>query len=128
LLCVCMSIHYDYNWVRLRWVMKTWEVSVNGRNMLHICVSMIEIRGYYFRFSSVFIKKKKVTKPVFFLKKQNRTRTGSNRPVSVHYFGTKTGSNRFGWFFRFGSVFFRFGFFSVMLIKPKPNRSVFPKF
>jgi hypothetical protein len=82
--------------------MKTWEVSVNGRNMLHICVSIIEIRGYYFRFSSVFIKKKKVTKPVFFKKKQNRTRTGSNRPVSVHYFGTKTGSNRFG------SVFFCF--------------------
>jgi len=34
------------------------EVSINGRNMLHICVSMIEIMGYYFRFSSIFIKKK----------------------------------------------------------------------
>ena len=51
--------------------MKTWEVSINGRNMLHICVSMIEIMGYYFRFSSIFIKKKKVTKPVFF--KKNKT-------------------------------------------------------
>ena len=87
--------------------MKTWEVSINGRNMLHICVSMIEIMGYYFRFSSIFIKKKS-NKTGFFKKKQNRTGTGSNRPVSVHYFGTKTGSNRFGWFFRFGSVFFFF--------------------
>jgi len=83
-------------------------------------------RGDHFRFSSVFIKKDNKTE---ILKK--------NRPVgSVHFFRTKTGSNRFGsvflvWlgFFRFGSVFsvwlgflpvwlgfFRFGFGSVFSV------------
>jgi len=67
---------------------------------------------------------------LFFKKNQNRTETCSNRPVSVRFFRTKTGSNRFGsvfsglaWFFSdfyfsFGSV--RFGF---LLIKSKPNRT-----
>jgi len=71
--------------------------------------------GDYFRFGLVFIKK--VTKPNFFKKK---TETGSNRPVSVWFFGKKTDSNRFG------SVFFRFVFFGFRLIKP--NRLVFSKF
>jgi len=60
--------------------------------------------------------KKKITKSIFFLKNRNRTETGSNRPVSVRFFRTKTGSNRFGsvfsvWldFGRFGLVFFGLG-------------------
>ena len=103
------------------------------------------------RFGSVFIKKSNQT-DFFFLKKKNRTETGSNRPVSVRFgsvFREKTGSNRFGsvfpvwlgfgsvfrfdsvfsvWlgFFRFGSA--RFGFSGSRLKKPKPNRSVFSKF
>jgi hypothetical protein len=36
--------------------------------------------------------KKKITKPNFLNKK---TETGSNRPVSVWFFWTKTGSNQF---------------------------------
>ena len=78
---------------------------------------------------------KKITKPNIFFKK---TEIGSNRPVSVRFFRTKTGSNRFGSFFQFGTVlahfflvwlgffsgFFRFGFgfFDFRLVKPKPNR------
>ena len=70
--------------------------------------------GDYFRFGLVFIKK--VIKPNFFKKKP--------KPVQTDRFGlvfwTKTDSNRFG------SVFFRFGFFGFRLIKP--NRLVFLKF
>jgi len=75
-------------------------------------------------FGSVRFLSKKVIKPklLFFWKKnQNRTETGSNRPVSVRFgfFRAKTGSNRFGSVFSgSGSVFFglaRFfsGFLSV---------------
>ena len=39
-------------------------------------------RGYYFWFGLIFIKK--ITK-LNFLKNQNRTETGSNRPVSVRF-------------------------------------------
>ena len=94
---------------------------------------MSYIKGDYFLFGLVFIKKK-ITKPNFFFKK---TETGSNRPVSVRFFRTKTGSTglaqffclaRFfpvwlgffplgsilAWFFfRFGSVFFPVFFDSV---------------
>ena len=74
------------------------------------------------RFGSVRFLSKKVTKPNFFFKKnQNRTETGSNRPVSVRFGSVFQRKNRFKpvWlgffglarFFRFGSVFFRF--FSV---------------
>jgi hypothetical protein len=56
-----------------------------------------------------FLSKKKITKLKF---KKKKTETGSNRPVSVRFFRTKTGSNWFDlvlsvWlgFFRFGSIF-----------------------
>ena len=72
---------------------------------------MLQNRGNYFRFNSIFIKKKKI-KLRFFLKK---TETGSNRPVLVRFgsvFKIKTGSNRFGSvlvrFFQFDLVFSRF--------------------
>ena len=53
---------------------------------------------------------KKVTKPNFFKK----TKTGSNRLVSVRFFWTKTGSTRFGLVFSVWLVFFfQFGFGSV---------------
>ena len=106
-------------------------------------VQMHKFRGDHFLFSSVFIKKK--IKPIFLLKK---TETGSNRQVSVRFFRTKTGSNRFGsvlaqffpvwlgffalvrffasltrFFFQFFSVWVRFYFFGFSLIKPKPNRT-----
>jgi hypothetical protein len=81
---------------------------------------MVNIKGGYFRFGSVLIKK--VIKLNFFKKK--KTETGSNWPVSVWFFRTKTGSNRFGSvFFGLGSA--RFGFFRFRLIKPEPNRSIF---
>jgi len=70
--------------------------------------------GDYFWFGLVFIKK--VIKPNFFLKKPKPVQTDRFGLV----FGTKTDSNRFG------SVFFRFGFFGFRLIKP--NRLVFLKF
>jgi len=54
-------------------------------------------------FGSVRFLSKKATKPNF-LKKP---KTGSNRPVSVWFFRTKTSSNRFGSvFFGLGSVRF----------------------
>jgi hypothetical protein len=65
------------------------------------------IRGDYFRFGSVFIYIKKVTK----LKFKKKTETGSNRPVSVRFgfLGQKPVQTSLTWFFWFGSVFFRFG-------------------
>ena len=39
--------------------------------------------GDYFLFGSVFIKE--ITKLIFLKKNQNRTETGSNRPVSVRF-------------------------------------------
>jgi len=45
--------------------------------------------GDHFQFGSVFIKKSNQTD--FFL---NKTKTGSNRPVLVRFFRTKTSSNR----------------------------------
>jgi len=82
-------------------------------------------------FSLIWFLLKKIIKLNFFKKNRNQTEIGSNRPVSVRFFRTKTGSNRFGsvsarffagltWFF---SVWVRFGFFSFRLIKPKPNRT-----
>jgi len=79
----------------------------------------IKTRGDHFRFGSVFIKK--VTKPKnFFLKKkQNRTETGSNRPVSVRFgsdfLGQKPVQTGLARFFRFWLGFFRFwlGFFGL---------------
>jgi len=88
-----------------------------------------EIRGGHFQFGLVFINKKKNQIEIFFKK----TETGSNRPVSVRFFRTKTGLARFFWFgsvffrFFFGSGSIRFGFFSFRLVKPKPNRSIFFK-
>ena len=80
----------------------------------------------YFLFGLVFIKKNNQIK-IFFFKK---TKTGSNRPVSVRFFGQKPVQTGLAWFFQFCSVFFRFfsvwirfGFFSFRLIKPKPNRT-----
>jgi len=92
------------------------------------CSSLTSIRGDYFRFGSVFIKKSNQTKIFFFWKKnRNRTETGSNWPVSVRFgsvfLGQKpvqTGLARFSrfWlgFFRFWLCFFWFGLvFSVWL-------------
>ena len=78
-------------------------------------------------FSSVRFLSKTITKPKF----KKKTKTGSNRPVSVRFgfLGQKPVLLGFSvWlvFFRFGSVFLvwiRFGFFSFRLIKPKQNRT-----
>jgi hypothetical protein len=80
----------------------------------------------YFRFDLIFIKK------------NNQTEIGSNRPVLVWFFREKTGFKLF-WLGFFGLTlfwlgFFRFfclgsvWFFSFRLIKPKPNWSIFSKF
>jgi hypothetical protein len=76
-------------------------------------------------YSVQFLYKKKVIKLNFLKKNLNRTKTGSNRPVSVWFFGQKpvqTDRFRFGFLdknrfkptgfglvFWIGSVFFRFG-------------------
>jgi len=77
---------------------------------------------------SFYLKNNKIE---FFFKK---TETGSNRPVSVWFFRTKTGLARFFpvWL-DFFLVFFLFRFGSIRLFrfqayKTKPNRSVFAKF
>jgi hypothetical protein len=67
----------------------------------------------------------KIIKLIFFLKNRNWTETGSNRPVSVRFFRTKTGSNWFGsiflvWLGFFGLARFFFliwlGFFPVFFV------------
>jgi hypothetical protein len=75
-------------------------------NLLQVPVNLVGV----IIFGSVwFLSKNKNQIKIFFLKK---TETGSNRPVSVRFFRTKTSSNRFGsvfpvWlgFLQFGSVF-----------------------
>jgi len=66
-----------------------------------------------------FYKKKKVTRPNFFLKK---TETGSNRPVSVRFFRTKTGLAPFSLslarFFPVFSVWVRFFRFQAYKTEP----------
>jgi len=105
-----------------------------------ITLFLVFTRGVYFRFGSVFIKKRNQTE--FFFKKKTRTETGSNRPVSVRFgfLEQKPVQTGLAWFFRFGSVlarfgsvffrFFRFGFGSIRfgffvsrLKKLKPNRT-----
>jgi len=83
------------------------------------------IRNDYFLFGLVFIKKK-LTKPKLLFKK---TETGSNQSVSIRFFWTKTGSNRFDsvfpvlldflvWLVFLGLTrFFRFGFGSVRFFR-----------
>jgi hypothetical protein len=78
---------------RLGWLMVIPGYSVIVGRLL-IC------RGVYFRFGSVFIKKRNQTE---FLKK--KTETGSNRPVSVRFFRAKPVQTSLARFFRFGSVF-----------------------
>jgi hypothetical protein len=77
------------------------------------------------RLDLVWFLLKKIIKLNYFFKK---IKIGLNRPVSILFFRTKTGSNWFGSvFFLFGSGFFqvffglssvRFGFFGFRLIKP----------
>jgi hypothetical protein len=77
-------------------------------------------------FYLVFKKKNNLIK--FKKRNRNRTEIGSNRPVSVRFgfLGQKSVQTSLAWFFRFGSVFFWFGFGLVFLVlgyktKTKPN-------
>jgi hypothetical protein len=85
-------------------------------------------------YSIQFLYKKKVIKLNFLKKNLNRTKTGSNRPVSVWFFGQKPvqpvlldffGLARFfsdlARFWLIFSVWVRFGSFGFKLIKSKPN-------
>ena len=82
------------------------QISLEAKARISIVIS----RGVHFRFGSVFIKKSNQTELFFFKKTRNQIETGSNRPVSVWFFKTKTGSNWFGSVLaRFGSVFFGSG-------------------
>jgi len=128
-----------------------WETNPKLMSILNFTIILFSgplkvtlVRDDYFLFGSVFIKKNNQTE-IFFKKNWNQTETGSNRPVSVRFsflgkkpvqtgFGSIfSGLARFARFFRFGSVwlvffyFFsvsvRFGFFSFLLIKLKPNRT-----
>jgi len=80
-------------------------------------------------FSSVRFLSKKVTKPKFiFLKK--KPKPGQTDRIRFGFLGQKPVQTGLARFFRFGSVFsgflsvsVRFGFFSFLLIKPKPNRT-----
>jgi hypothetical protein len=92
--------------------------------------AMLFIRGDYFRFGSVFIKK--VTKSKFFLKKKPKPNRNQVKPTgfgSVRFFREKTGSNRFGsvFFSGFLSVSVRFFWFFVYKTETEPNRLVFSK-
>ena len=97
------------------------------------------IRGDYFRFGSVFIKKSNQTE-IFFKKKPNRNRV---KPTGLGFLGQKpvqTGLARFflvlARFFRFwlGLVRFFFVFFGSVRFfwffayETEPNRLVFLKF
>jgi len=98
-------------------------------------------------FGSVRFLSKKVTKLKFF--KKTKPKPGQMDRFQFDFLGKKTSSNRFGSVFpvlarfsrflarffsvlaRFFFLFFvsvRFGFFSFLLIKPKPNRPGFSKF
>jgi len=81
------------------------------------------ILGVIIFYSVRFLSKKSNQTEIFFYKK---TETGRFRFGSVRFFRKKTDSNQFDLVFFPG--FFRFGFFSFTLIKPKPNWSVFSKF
>jgi len=86
-------------------------------------LQFIQVKLGVIIFGSVRFLSKKVTKLKYFFfekKNQNRTETGSNRPVSVRFFRAKTSSNRFGSVFPVLARFSRFfpvlaRFFSVWL-------------
>jgi hypothetical protein len=93
-------------------------------------------RDDYFRFGSVFIKKK-ITKPIFF--KKNKTEPKPVKKLTgfglVQFFWTKTGSNWFGSVLLIWLDFFRFGFssdwffqFQAYKTESEPNWSIFSKF
>jgi len=150
---IIYKINYDiYKLIQtFTLIKKKYSLKVNHDNAAE---NIVFCRGNYFQFGSVFIKKNNQTKIIFLKKNRNRVKpTGFGSFGSV--FRAKTGSNRFGsvfsvldrffpvlaWFFWFGSVFpvwlcffssflsvsVRFGFFSFLFIKPKPNWSVFSK-
>jgi hypothetical protein len=79
---------------------------------------LLNIKGDYFRFGLVFIKKSNQNR---FLKKKKKPKPVQTDRFRVSYVQLFWGKNRFG------SVFFRFDFFGFRLIKPKPNQSVFSK-
>jgi len=89
------------------------------------------IRGSYFRFDSIFIKKSNQIE--IFLKKKTETGSNRNRFRFGSVFRTKTVQTSLARFFRFSSVFFWFcsGFFSFFLFGfsffgfrfIKPNRT-----
>jgi hypothetical protein len=88
---------------------------------------MVEIKGDYFRFGSVFIRKSNQTE-IFFLKK--KTETGSNDRFRFGFLGKNwfkpVWLGFFPGFFRFDSVPF-FQFFTYKT-ETKPNWPVFLKF
>jgi hypothetical protein len=91
-------------------------VDRSGASSFHLIFDKwIQIRGDYFRFDLVFIKKNNQIK-IFFLKKQlnpNRNRFKLTGFGSVQFFRIKTDSNWFGsillGFFWFDSIFFSLG-------------------
>jgi hypothetical protein len=75
------------------------------KKILNTKTTLFTIRGDYFQFGSVFIKNNNQTE-IFFKK----TKTGSNRPVSVRFGFLEQKPVLVGFlvwlvFFRFGSVF-----------------------
>jgi len=73
-------------------------------------------RGDHFRFRSIFINKK-ITKSI--KKNRNRTKTGSNRLVSVRFgfLGQKPVQTGLSWFFSGLARVFLFGFGSVRFFR-----------
>jgi len=75
-------------------------------------------------FGSVQFLSKKKTKSKF---KKKKTKNGLNRPVSIRFFRTKTGSSQFSSVFSvwldFFPVWVQFGFLGFRFIKP--NQPVF---
>ena len=79
--------------------------------------------GEYFQFGSVFIKKNNQTEILFFEKKTETEPKPSQTDrfrFGLGFIGKKPVQTGLA---RFFSVSVRFGFFSFLLMKPKPNRT-----
>jgi len=82
------------------------QIMVTWHRVLYIYLYDTFIRGWLFSVQFGFYKKKLIKSKLFKIKNRNRTKTGSNRPVSVWFFRTKPVQSGLARFFRFGSVCF----------------------
>jgi hypothetical protein len=79
-----------FNWKEnftLLWTLRWQQTRLLGQEnfLFYFLKRNGSIRGAHFRFGSIFIKKNNQIELFFFKKNQNRTETGSNRPVLVQF-------------------------------------------